>query len=120
MITLSPATLDFIRTHTHDDVRTLALQAHKFPEVNMEMAIRQLAGRRVLAEKAPSWSIVEGLLYPRHLSVEQCSSEATAHYKASLAKGDSCVDLTGGFGIDCAFLAKQFAQAVIGERQEEH
>lgn len=119
MITLSPATLDFIRTHTHDDVRTLALQAHKFPEVNMEIAIRQLAGHRVLAEKVPSWSIVEGLLYPRHLSLEQCSSEATAHYKASLAKGDSFVDLTGGFGIDCAFLAKQFAQAVYVERQEE-
>ncbi|MEG1334666.1 MAG: SAM-dependent methyltransferase [Bacteroides sp.] len=119
MMNISSATLDFIRTHSDDDVRTLALQAKKYPQVNMELAIRQIAGRKVLADKVPSWSVVEGLLYPRHLSLEQCSSEATASYKAALAAGDSFTDLTGGFGIDCAFLAKKFTKAVYVERQEE-
>ncbi|MEG1658996.1 MAG: SAM-dependent methyltransferase [Bacteroides sp.] len=119
MTTLSSATLDFINAHLHDDVRTLALQARKYPEVAMETAILQIAGRKVMAEKVPSWSAVEGLLYPRHLSLEQCSSEATARYKASLASGERFADLTGGFGIDCAFLSKRFVQATYVERQED-
>ena len=119
MTPLSPATTDFINRHANADVRTLALQGRKNPEVDIEQAIRQIAGRRVMAEKVPSWSVVEGLRYPRHLSLEQCSSEATAHYKASLVTGESLADLTGGFGIDCAFLSQKFAQATYVEQQEE-
>lgn len=69
--------------------------------------------------KIPSWHATEGLLYPRHLSLEQCSSEVTALYKASLVHGEGLVDLTGGFGIDCAFLATQFKTVTYIERQEE-
>lgn len=118
-VTPSPATLEFIRTHTHAELHTLALQARRYPEVDMEIVIRQLSGRRALAEKVPSWSATDGLLYPRHLSLEQCSSEATARYKASLAAGSRFADLTGGFGIDCAFLARHFREATYVEQQEE-
>lgn len=116
---LSPETLRFIKEHQQDDVRQLALQARKHPLVDMPAAIVQIAGRQIAAEKIPSWQAVEGILYPRHLSLEQCSSELTARYKATLATGESITDLTGGFGIDCAFLATGFGQATYVERQTE-
>ena len=116
---LSPETLRFIKEHQQDDVRQLALQARKHPLVDMPAAIMQIAGRQTAAEKIPSWQSVEGILYPRHLSLEQCSSELTARYKATLATGKTMTDLTGGFGIDCAFLATSFDQATYVERQTE-
>lgn len=116
---ISQETLQFINEHVQDDVRLLALQAKKFPEVDMNTAIVQIAGRQAAADKIPAWHSTEGIVYPRHLSLEQCSSELTARYKASLAKGETLTDLTGGFGIDCAFLSAGFRQATYVERQEE-
>lgn len=116
---LSPETILFIREHRNDDIRSLALQAKKYPQVDMTSAIVQIAGWQATTSKIPSWHATEGLLYPRHLSLEQCSSEVSALYKASLVHGESLVDLTGGFGIDCAFLATQFKTVTYVERQEE-
>lgn len=119
MIQISPETQLFIREHSSDDVRALALQAKKYPDINMPTAITQIAGRQVAAEKIPSWREMEEIWYPKHLSLEQCSSETTARYKARLFQGDSLTDLTGGFGIDCSFLAAGFKSATYVERQEE-
>ena len=119
MLQLSPETLNFIREHSGDNVRSLALQASKYPLVDMTAAITQIAGRQIATEKIPSWREQEDILYPRHLSMEQCSSELTARYKATLAQGESFADLTGGFGIDCTFLATGFRVATYVERQEE-
>ena len=116
---ISEATLQFIAEHARADVRTLALQGQKYPEVDMPTAITQIAGRQVAEAKIPSWHSIEGIYYPKHLSMEQCSSEATAHYKAGLVEGDTFVDLTGGFGIDCSFIARRFKQADYVERQTE-
>ena len=114
---ITETTIQFIEAHLHDDVRTLALQAQKYPEVDMDMAVTQISGRQVAKAKVPSWYATEGLWYPKHLSMEQCSSEATALYKATLIKGETLTDLTGGFGIDCCFLSRQFHQTNYVERQ---
>ena len=119
MIQISPETRLFIREHSSDDVRALALQAKKYPDIDMPTAITQIAGRQVAAEKIPSWREMEEIWYPKHLSLEQCSSEITARYKARLLQGDSLTDLTGGFGIDCSFLATGFKSATYVERQKE-
>ena len=119
MMQISPETQLFIREHSSDDVRALALQAKKYPDIDMPTAITQIAGRKVAAEKIPSWWEIEKIWYPKHLSLEQCSSEITARYKARLLQGDSLTDLTGGFGIDCSFLATGFKSATYVERQEE-
>lgn len=125
---ISSETLQFIREHQLDDVRSLALQARKYPNVDMTTAITQIAGRKVAAEKIPSWGKLEDIWYPKHLSLEQCSSEITAQYKAKIlsnfrknlaSESNSFVDLTGGFGIDCSFLAAGFGTATYVERQEE-
>lgn len=116
---ISQATLQFIKEHAQDDVHSLALQVKKYPQVDMAMAVTQIAGRKVAETKLPTWCRKEGILYPRHLSMEQCSSEATACYKAGLVEGETFVDLTGGFGIDCSFLAGHFKKADYVERQSE-
>ena len=113
------ATQEFIRTHVNEDVRALALQAAKYPDVDMSAAVQQIAGYQIASRKIPSWASVEQIRYPRHLSMEQCSSEQTARYKASLIKGDTLVDLTAGLGVDCSFLARNFKQVTYVERQEE-
>lgn len=124
-MTLNEDTLRFIRAHRRDDVRNLALQARKYPEVDMPTAIMQISGWQVAKEKVPTWAGKEDILYPVHLSMEQCSSEVTARYKAEIIKKtralnntDTFTDLTGGFGIDCAFLSACFRQATYVERQQ--
>lgn len=115
---LSPETVRFIAVHRHDDVRLLALQAGRYPDVDMSEAVVQIAGWQIAEKKIPLWAQTEGIRYPRHLSMEQCSSELTARYKASLVEGGSLTDLTGGFGVDFSFLARQFKTACYVERQE--
>ena len=117
---INQATLDFIQQHRTDDVRRLALQGVKHPEVDITFALEQIAGWQKARTKLPSWAARDGIIYPSHLSMEQCSSEATAIYKARIAgKGRRFVDLTAGFGVDAAFIAEGFQQAVTIEQQEK-
>ena len=116
---ISSETLQFIEANARADVRSLALQAKKYPQVDMAVAVVQIAGRQIAEAKVPSWYRTDGLLYPKHLSMEQCSSEVTAIYKAGLVEGETFADLTGGFGIDCSFLSRKFKKADYVERQAE-
>ena len=109
----------FIEEHKNDDVRALALQAGKYGGFDFQFALRQIAGWQIARQKLPSWAATEGLVYPPHLSMEQCSSELTAKYKAALCSGDSLTDLTGGFGIDCAFMSVNFQSSCYVERNED-
>ena len=145
---------EFIREHREDDVRLLALQGKRYPDVDMAFALQQIAGWQTARKKIPSWAAIEGIVYPPHLSMEQCSSEQTARYKALIlsrcstswyevrgaryenqrsaptGKANSIegldsnlvprtshhaprniVDLTGGLGVDFAFLAQAMAPA---------
>ena len=129
----------FISQHANDDVRCLALQKAKYPDVDMNYALDQIAGRQKARHKLPSWATIDGVVYPPHLSMEQCSSEFTANYKAQLVRDlvrsrkdslpiDSLllVDLTAGFGVDFTMMAKALSEdglssdekMVCVERQE--
>lgn len=116
---IDEATRIFIAQHSNDDVRSLALQAARHPEVDMRVAATQIEGRRIARAKLSEWAAVEGLIYPVRLSMEQCSSEATAQYKASLVQGTRLADLTGGFGIDCSYMSEQFVHTTYVERNAE-
>ena len=83
---MNQATQDFIRQHQDDDVRQLAFLGSKYPEVNMPFALDQIRGRKMARVKLPRWASIDGIIYPPHISMEQCSSEATALYKAELAE----------------------------------
>jgi len=82
---MNQATLDFIRQHQDDDVRRLAFLGSKYPEVDKPFALDQIRGRKMARVKLPRWASIDGIIYPPHISMEQCSSEQTALYKAELA-----------------------------------
>ncbi len=119
---INQQTLDFIAARANEDVRKLALKGA--PEgVDLPFALDQIAGRQTARRKLPSWSALDGIVYPPHLSMEQCSGESAATYKTDvvrrlLPQGSTLVDLTGGFGVDFSFLARLFHEAVYVERQE--
>ena len=129
---MNQATQDFIRQHQDDDVRQLAFLGSKYPEVNMPFALDQIRGRKMARVKLPRWASIDGIIYPPHISMEQCSSEQTALYKAELAarllglpvysseneKEIEFVDLTGGFGVDFSYIASRLGvKSMYVERQ---
>ena len=117
---INEKTWEFVRQHANGDVRKLALQGAKDAEVDLQMALQQIAGCQTARKKLPSWAAVEGIVYPPHLNMEQCSSEQTARYKAQIAgKGESMVDLTGGFGVDFYWMSQGFRQRTYVEQNEQ-
>lgn len=82
---ISQQTREFIRSHRTDDVRDLALHAKRTPDLDLPWALDQIAGWQTARSKLPRWADTDGIIYPPHLSMEQCSSEPTARYKAELA-----------------------------------
>ena len=115
---LDTATREFIVQHRDDDVRMLALQARRYPAVSMHDAVVQIEGWQAARTKLPAWAATEGIIYPPKISMEQCSSEQTAMFKASLVDGKRFADLTGGFGIDFSYISRGFDEAVYIERNE--
>ena len=113
---LSQETKEFIAKHRNEDPRALALQAKRYPTVDMREAVTQIKGWQSAREKLPAWAATEGIIYPPRISMEQCSSEATALYKAGLVQGERIADLTGGFGIDCSYMARSFKRVTYIER----
>ena len=113
---LSPETKEFIKEHKNEDPRALALQGKRYPSVDIREAVTQIEGWQAAKEKLPTWAETDGIIYPPRISMEQCSSEPTALYKAAIAKGDRLADLTGGFGIDCSYMSRGFQEATYIER----
>lgn len=129
-------TAAFIEAHRDDDVRRLALKAAGTKGIDLPFALDQIAGRQAARRKLPSWAATDGIVYPPHLSMEQCSSEQTALYKAAVAQrlagsrsaalsgthtagtGTCLIDITGGFGVDFSFMSRHFSRSVYVERQE--
>ena len=118
-MTISQATRDYIRNHQNDDVRALALKGCQDPDVDLSFALQQIQGRQKAKEKLPEMYDNPDILFPATISMEQCSSEATARYKASLVHGDTFADLTGGFGVDTMVFAKCFQQGFYTELSTE-
>ena len=141
---MNEATYNYVRQHADDDVRLLALRGCKDPDVDLPFALQQIQGRQTARRKLPSWAAIDGIQYPVHLSMEQCSSEQTARYKATLCLSPSIpeqsspipadaptrglslhpspstlLDLTGGFGVDFAFMSEAFDEATYVERDPD-
>lgn len=120
---LSPQQKRFILENEQTDVRELALRIDKkkSSDLDSDFLLKQIAGRQIARRKIPSWYANDAIIYPVHLSLEQASSEATAVYKASLIPWSNgrFVDLTGGLGVDFAFLSKQFGDSTYVEQNVE-
>lgn len=114
---------EYIRLHREEDTSELALR--RVPEgVDLKFCLEQIKSWQKAERKLPRWAGIEGIEFPPTLSMEQCSSEATALYKQELvrrvfpAAGRRMADLTGGFGVDFSYLAPLFRETVYVERQE--
>ena len=138
---ISEVTIDFVCRHANDDVRKLALSAKRTEGLDLSFALDQIAGRQKARTKLPSWYALAALdkdvdeahflVFPPHISMEQCSSEQTAKYKKRIlnrllsnildhlwSRNTHFIDITGGFGVDFSYLAQGFAEATYVERQE--
>ena len=119
-------TPEFVKQFRESDPRKLALQASRYPDVDMPYALNQIQGWQTALRKLPSWAACDGVVYPPHLNMEQCSSEPTARYKQQVARRwaeripnasrTSMTDLTGGFGVDFSFTSRCFDCATYVER----
>lgn len=140
---MNQATSQFIREHRNDDVHKLALSnpspsvglrgtsSDGLQSVDLMVALTQIEGYQTAVHKLPSWTDKEGILWPRKLSLEQCSSEATAKYKHDLVERllqsltpeerqqSRMADITGGLGVDFAAISSLFTHATYVERQPE-
>lgn len=110
----------FIIEHRADDPRDLALRQSRYPDIDIPYAVGQIAAWQTAKKKLPLWAATEGIIYPVHLSMEQCSSQLTAEYKGSIVEaGSNFTDLTSGFGVDATMIGRKFEHVNYVERNED-
>ena len=97
----------FIKQNTHTDLNKLVLKGSPFKGVSIQEIAQQIQGRQKCIKKLPLWYGTKNTVFPKKINLEQSSSEITAHYKSELIKGESLIDLTGGFGVDCLYFSKK-------------
>ena len=121
---------DFVSKHGDEDTARLILDRAKWPDIDMDTAVNCIESRRKLKGKVQEWYENPDLIFPVRISAEQCSSSATAEYKAALAERILCTtdglsprewniaDLTGGLGVDSWFFSKKAAKVLYNEMQQ--
>ena len=109
---LNPEIQLFIDQNVGTDLTQLALRKNPFPDFDWIAIINQVAAKTKAKDKLPTWFSASNIVFPSKISVEQTSSERTALYKSQLVKGDSLIDLTGGFGVDDYYFAKLMKNVV--------
>lgn len=111
----------FIKEHAEDDLNRLLLSSSRYPEVDISFAVEQIASRRQIRDKLPSWYANDALIFPSKVAMEQCSSEQTASYKQRLINpATRLCDLTGGLGIDSFFFSRKGERVFYIERFEDY
>ena len=103
---LDKAVQTYISENLNSDVHKIAMAKSPFPEVSGQELANQIAAKKKCIKKIPAWFTTGNIYYPSLLSIEQCSSETTAAYKAKLGAGKSLIDLTGGYGVDSYYFSK--------------
>lgn len=86
MTIMNDETREFVAMHRDEDVRELALKAKRVEGLDLSLALDQIAGWQIASKKLPQWASCEGIVYPPHISMEQCSSQFTAQYKSEIAQ----------------------------------
>ena len=86
MTIMNDKTCEFVAMHRDEDVRELALKAKRVDGLDLPLALDQIAGWQIASKKLPQWASCEGIVYPPHISMEQCSSQFTAQYKSEITQ----------------------------------
>ncbi|RBQ05420.1 class I SAM-dependent methyltransferase [Pedobacter miscanthi] len=116
---IAKAVQDYISTNLNADVNQIALAKSSFEDVTSAELATQITAKKKSEKKLPTWFSTESIYYPPVLSIEQTSSEITANYKSKLAKGDTLIDITGGFGVDAYYFAKKVKEVTHCEINAE-
>lgn len=112
-ILLHPAIQQFIQKQLTKNIADIAFQKNPFEQdIEWREILNQIQSKQKAKNKLPSWFEKENIIYPSSLSIEQTSSETTAEFKSKLISGETLIDLTGGFGVDDYYFAKQFKAVV--------
>ncbi|MEP3839151.1 MAG: class I SAM-dependent methyltransferase [Algibacter sp.] len=109
---------DFIKHNANIAISDLLLKGTSFPGINTKQIVEQIEAKNRCKTKLFSWFSTEKIYYPNKLNIEQTSSETTAKYKSELLNGNSIIDLTGGFGVDCFYFSKTFKSVTHCEINE--
>ena len=118
---------EFVSEHIASDISRLIMNKAKWPEIDISLAVACIESRRKLKGKIQEWYDNPDLIFPLKISAEQCSSSATAAYKAQLAERMVCEEghrewrlagLTGGLGVDSWYFSKRASQILYNEMQK--
>lgn len=115
---ISPEEILFMEFNKDKDPYQISLSAKQNPSINLPKIASQIQARQKLNLKLPTWTANPQIFYPKNISLEQSSSEITAHFKASLVSGN-VVDLTGGMGVDTAAFSKNTSKVTYIELQKD-
>lgn len=110
---------DFISDNLNTEITKIILKGSPFAAVSVQELANQIVAKKKSEKKLSTWFNTENIYYPPKISIEQTSSEITAKFKSTLISGDSIIDITGGFGVDCLYFSKQFKKVVHCEINEE-
>ncbi len=116
---LDPEVQKFIQDNESIDPFELSIKYQSFQGIPFKLIAEQMISRKLAKSKLPEWYETNNIVYPPKLSMEQCSSDIAANYKASLVKGNSFIDLTGGMGIDTMAFSKRFKSGCYVERSPD-
>ncbi|MEO9572071.1 MAG: RsmD family RNA methyltransferase [Polaribacter sp.] len=116
---LHPEVQQFITDSLKSNITKLILKGSPFKNISIQELANQIIAKQKSEHKLTSWYHTKNIYYPIKISIEQTSSEITANYKSSLVKGNSIIDITGGFGVDCFYFSKHFKEVIHCEINEE-
>jgi 16S rRNA G966 N2-methylase RsmD len=116
---LAIAAQDFINKHLYDDVHKIAMSKSGIDGVDAKELANQISAKKKSQKKLPTWFSTPLIYFPPVLSIEQTSSEVTAAYKATLATGETLIDVTAGFGVDSYYFSKKIKSTVHCEINKE-
>ncbi|MDB2462715.1 class I SAM-dependent methyltransferase [Algibacter sp.] len=108
----------FIKTNSNTEISDLLLKGTAFSGIETKKIIEQIEAKNRCKSKLSTWYSAEKIYYPNKLNIEQTSSETTAKYKSKLIHGNTIIDLTGGFGVDCFYFSKTFNSVMHCEINE--
>lgn len=106
-VILNPDVQQFINDNLNADVPKILFKGSPFNDVSVQELVTQIVSKKKCEKKLPTWFKTKNIYYPAKVNIEQTSSEITAKYKSSIVSGNSIIDITGGFGVDCHYFSKK-------------
>ena len=110
---LDKSVQDYISKNLSTDVFKIILKKQIFPNVSNKEIAEQISAKAKSKKKLPTYFKTPNIYFPNKVNIEQTSSEKTAEFKSKIVSGDTMIDATGGFGVDCMYFSKEYELAIF-------